>query len=74
MRGLFDVYIVDPENDSVIWEWEGVVAKDEQSAKLKAVSKATLGGDVDDYDIIVVKLGSVRPKKEVQEVKVVKDV
>lgn len=72
MRGLFDVYIVDPEIDDVAWS-KCIIAKDEQSAKLKVVSSATLTKDIDDYDIIVVKLGNVRPKKEVQEVKVVKE-
>lgn len=77
MRGLFEVIIVDGETgelqkvDGIIRSL--VVAKEEASAKLKIVSKAALVKDVDDYDIIVRRLGDVRPKRQVQEVKLAKE-
>ena len=77
MRGLFEVIIIDGETgelqkvDGIIRSL--VVAKDEASAKLKIVSKAALVKDLDEYDIIVKRLGDVRPKREVQEVKIAKD-
>ncbi len=78
MRGLYEITVVDPETDSFVLiegkvTWK-TIAKDETSAKLKAVSKAVLPKDVDEYDIIVRRLGDVRPKKpEPQLVKVVKE-
>lgn len=73
MRGLFFVYIVDPILDVVISITGPIVAKDSDNARLKAVQAAgeALTKDIDDYDIIVCRLGDVRKKKEVQEVKVV---
>ena len=74
MRGLFVGYVVDPEMDNVVFSTTlPFVAKDEQSAKFKLVQMAgvLIEEDLDDYDIVVFKLGSVRPKKEIQEVKVV---
>ena len=74
MRGLYLVYIIDPVTDRVVLADEKpIIAKSEENAKLKAVSLAQLSEDVDEYDIIVHKLGNVSPKKEVQEVKVIKD-
>lgn len=70
-RGLYRVYIVDPETDEVIHDTGAIVARDEDSARLKAVQIAggTLVKDIDDYDFVVVELGDVRAKKEVQEVR-----
>jgi hypothetical protein len=74
MRGLYQVTVVDPERD-MIWDSMQVIAKSEGGAKLKALR--VLDGlddrDPDDLDIIVVRLGDVRAKREVQEVKVVTD-
>ncbi len=74
MRGLYRVYIVDPETDEVIEPYgKPFVAKNEDNAQLKAVQKAgdQLLKDIDEYDIISYCLGDVRPRKTVQEVKVV---
>lgn len=71
MRGLFEVFIVDPKADSIVFSIK-LVAKDKASAELKAVAKWTFSGDVDDFDIVTVRLGDIRPKKETQKVQVVK--
>jgi hypothetical protein len=70
MRHLYEVYIVDPETD-VVQKLEGIVAATEKSAERKAIQGSNFDKDLDDYDFIVVKLGDVRAKKSVQEVKVV---
>ena len=76
MRGLYEVYIVDPDEDEIVWETpKPFVAKDEDSAERKAIrmagDKLDDSKDLDDYDFIVIELGSVRPKKEVKKVRVV---
>jgi hypothetical protein len=77
MRGLFSVHVVDPDKGKVVASRLLLVAKSESNARLKAISEIAATDeftrDVDDYDIIVVRLGDVRAKKEVQEVKVIKD-
>ena len=71
MRGLYEVFIVDPKTGKVI-TIAPLVASDENNAKMKAVARTTLStDDLDDYDIIARKIGDVRAKKSVQEVKVV---
>lgn len=75
MRRLFDVFVVDPEEDTIIWSNGDVpiIATNKENASLKAVAKANLQKDIDDYDIVVVCLGgNIRAKKTVQEVKVIK--
>ena len=75
MRGLFHVYVVDHGHDQVIAEGH-IIADDEAKAKMKALHQwndAVANYDLDDLDIICVKLGSVRKKKEVQEVKILKE-
>jgi hypothetical protein len=75
-RGLFLGFVVDPAMDELIYASDRpFVAADEEHAKLKIVQKAggSLSKEVDDYDIIILRLGKVRAKKEVQTVKVVKD-
>lgn len=74
MRGLFEVFIVDPNTDTIVLE-RRVVSTDENKARLKALleSRIILENGVDDYDIIVRRIGDVRAKKEVREVRVVKD-
>lgn len=80
MRGLFEVFIVDPEAtepDRQIVSYGQFIAKDEGAARLKGWTKAVSGSrgledkDADDYDIIVRRLGDVRERRRVQEVKVV---
>jgi hypothetical protein len=70
-RGLYEVVLVDPEDDAV--ESYYVVASDEGKAKVKAMRLYDGTKDVDDIDVIVRRLGDVRQKRVVQEVKVVKD-
>jgi hypothetical protein len=73
MRGLFQAYIIDSADDEVICQSKPFVAKDEENARLKAVQQAELPGDLDDYDIIIERLGDVRAKQKIQEVRVVKE-
>lgn len=75
-RGLFLGFVVDPTADELVYSSDRpFVAADEEHAKLKIVQKAggSLSKEVDDYDIIILRLGKVRAKKEVQTVKVVKE-
>ena len=74
MRHLYEVLAVDPEEDALLYS-DKMIAKSGSSAKIKALSKAGLGDDVDvdDLDVIIVQLGDVRDKKQVQEVKIVKE-
>jgi hypothetical protein len=71
MRGLFSVYIVDPETDGIQYK-ESFIAKDETSAKMKAYASLKLDKDADEYDFVVVRLGNVRCKKEISEVRIAK--
>ena len=77
MRGLFEVIVVDPSDEIVVqiggYQRNHVVAKDETSAKIKVLKGATLPKDLDEYDVIVVRLGNVRAKQEIQKVVVVKE-
>lgn len=65
MRGLYEVYVVDPETGAYNC-WRGV-ARDEETARLSACMLPSVQSfivkGIDDYDIIVVKLGAVRPKR-----------
>jgi hypothetical protein len=74
MRGLFFGFVVDPAADELVYSTDKpFVATDEDNAKLKIVQKAAgaLTKEVDDYDIVILRLGKIRDKKEVQEVRVV---
>lgn len=73
MRGLFEVFVVDPEDDKQNIVFQGFfTAKDETSARLKAAVAAKLDvAEMDNHDFIVRRLGDVRNKKTVQEVKVI---
>jgi len=70
---LYDVYIVDPEAEKVIFHKPGVIAKDETLAKMIAFKDCPLEKPIDEYDFICHPLGNVRPKKEMQEVKIIKE-
>lgn len=74
MRGLFEVFIVDPERDDIVAQ-QYVVAANDERARLKAfrAANSALPGDIDDYDIIVRRIGDVRAKRTVAEVRVVKE-
>jgi hypothetical protein len=73
MRNLYQVFVVDPKEDTV--DSALVISKSPDGAKFKALTdlKGGLKKDVDEYDILVVPQGCVRDKKEVQEVKLVTD-
>lgn len=92
VRGLFEVFIVDPtghvSKDGIALTQPGdvpyeckVVANSEESAKMKALiafqSADDLshyrGRDIEDFDVIVRRVGNVRPIRSVQEVRVIKD-
>jgi len=77
MRGLYEVFIVDPEAGEIIGIHR-IIAKSGASAKIKALSEQDFGPayadvDVDDLDVIVVMLGDIRDKKEIQEVRIIQD-
>lgn len=78
MRGLFRVFVVNPEKGEVIYQ-DLTVAKDKETAKYKVLRLAAKtipladGYDLDDLDIICNRLGDVRKKKEIQEVRMVND-
>lgn len=63
MRGLYEVFIVDPE-DGAITGPHYRVASSEESAKIKVVTTSQLTKDIDEYDITVRKIGCVRAKRE----------
>lgn len=73
MRGLYRVYIVDPKTD-VVLTTPAFVAKDENSARMKALQRNAdkLTHDIDHYDVITERVGNVQPKKETQTVRIVK--
>ena len=73
MRHLYEVFVIDPEEDEILFT-DTFIAKSGSSAKIKALSKTDLNDiDFDDLDVIVVQLGDVRDKKEIQEVKILKE-
>lgn len=72
MRGLFYVAIVDYLNDTVL-EDGLYIAKDAETARIKALSVFADTYDLDDLDVVCQRLGDIRKKKEIQEVKVVKE-
>lgn len=74
MRGLFLVYVVDPEFDLIVAQFGPAVAVDGDSAKMKAIAKCgPFVKDIDDLDFVVLKLGNIRAKREVQTVKIAKE-
>lgn len=81
MRGLFEVFIVDPEGiDPLPYECK-VIAGSEESAKMKAMLAFRSaddmghfrGRDIEDFDVLARRIGNVRPERQVQEVRVLKD-
>ena len=69
MRALYDVYIVDPEADTVVWSTVSVgvpiIARDRELAGVIAgrLADDAIERDLDDYDFVVIRLGDIRPKK-----------
>ena len=76
MRGLFAVSVVDPGEGEEIY-FGRVVAKDAKNAEFKVLSRAmrvTMNKfEIDDLDVISTKLGNVRARGDVQEVRIVKE-
>lgn len=69
MRAVYLVMVVEPQTEEVTGPFY-VVAKSTESARFKAAKQAGIE-DIEDFDIIPVRLGDVRPKKVIQEVKIV---
>lgn len=66
-RGLFNIFVVDPEQDIMIEEFL-IVANDQTKAFMKAsheilMRPETTLASIDNYDFIVCHLGDVRPKR-----------
>ena len=78
MRGLFEVFVVDPKRGEIVYG-DIVVAKDTETAMFKVLQEGakviplTDVYDLDELDFICNRLGDVRKKKEVQRVRVVKE-
>lgn len=72
MRGLFHVVVVEYKTDKLL-EVGLYIAKDKETAKIKALAPFADAYDLDDLDAICNKLGDVRKKKEITKVQVVKD-
>jgi len=74
MRGLWEVYVVDPEEGEVVYQ-SVVVARDAKNAEFKVLSRAMQINEgkyeVDDLDVISTRLGNVRDKREISEVRIV---
>ena len=74
MRGLFSVYVVDPEEGDIVYQGV-VVAENAKKAEFKVLSAAMRISEdkyeVDDLDIICNRLGDVREKRKIQRVQVV---
>lgn len=74
MRGLFAVYVVDPVEGDVVYQGV-VVARDAKNAEFKVLSAAMRVTEnefeVDDLDVISVRLGNVSAKKGITTVRVV---
>ncbi|HLH24829.1 MAG TPA: hypothetical protein VK066_20090 [Chloroflexota bacterium] len=60
-RGLFEVWIIDPESGEEV-AYQSVVAASEENARMRVVREYYLARDLDDYDIICRRVGTVRPK------------
>ena len=78
MRGLYDVYVVDPRKQGrLIDVVKGVIAKDQNEAIMKAnVVKIaqSVGLELDEVDYYANCIGCfIRPRKETHKVKVVRD-
>lgn len=69
MRGQYQVTAVDPDTEEFVLDVK-VVAGTHESAKFKALKGSDIE-DLEQYDFAVVRLGDVRAKKQVQEVKIV---
>ena len=88
VRYLFRITIVNPKTGGIVLSSSSqsespslidlvqslhVIAKDRAEALLKADIPANVRANADDYDFLIEQVGEVRPKRETQKVKVVKD-
>jgi len=72
MRSLFRITVVNPKTEKIFPETK-VIARDRESALLRADLPGEVRANPDKYDILVEHVGDVRAKKDVQKVKVVKE-
>ncbi len=74
MRGLFQVYVVDPEEGELLYQGTAI-ASSAKNAEFKVLSRVLaikLGEfELDDLDVIVVRLGDVRAVEKIAKVQVV---
>lgn len=70
MRGLFHIVVVEYKTDKILQDGL-VIAKDRETAKIKALAPFADAHDLDDLDAVCNKLGDVRKKREVQKVTIV---
>jgi hypothetical protein len=77
MRSLYHVFVVDPEEESILGE-KIVIAENEQSATLRATTLLglKLEKQLSEYDIVVecVSEETIRPHVDTQKVKIVGEV
>jgi hypothetical protein len=72
MRHLYRITVVDPKTEDI--EFEGrVIAETEGQALMKAKLSDAVRSKPENYDILVECVGSIRAKKDIQKVKIVKD-
>lgn len=62
-RGLYEVFVVEPQSGGVVLE-KRLVADSQENARLKALRALDEAIDVDDVDVIVRMIGSVRAKNK----------
>jgi len=71
---LYEVFIVDPDEEMIVYhglEFSGSESGAERKALLNAEAEGCIGKDPDEYDFGTRKVMALRPKREVQEVKLV---
>lgn len=77
MRSLYKVYVVDPRKAGVLLDEKTVITETEEQALLKAGVAQTaekVGLELERIDTFVEQIGEfIRPRKETQKVKMVKD-
>ena len=73
-RMLYEVFIVDPDEEMIVYhglEFSGSESGAERKALLNAEAEDCISKDPDEYDFGTRKVMALRPKREVQEVKLV---
>ncbi len=75
-RGAYLAWVFDTETDELVWSSDRpFVANDEDSAEKKVIQMAgaKLVKDLDKYAFGVLEVVTLPPKKEIQEVKVIRE-